>query len=60
MIFVAIIFFILAVLSVLLGALGITVVSIEAYKIFSVGFLVLGVLSYAVNLTIDRRHRMHH
>ncbi|MDD4974514.1 MAG: hypothetical protein PHY93_09210 [Bacteriovorax sp.] len=54
----ALIFFILAFLTVFLGAYETAGISIGAYKALAIVFLALGVLSYAGSLVNQRKNQM--
>lgn len=59
MVFAAVIFFVLATFTVIIGTFIATGVSIELVQILAVLLLLAGVISYLGNIRIERKKRLH-
>lgn len=59
MVFAAVIFFVLAAFTVIIGTFISTGVSIELVQILAVLLLLAGVISYLGNIRIERKKRLH-
>lgn len=60
MIFLPVIFFLLAAATVVIGMFGVTTISLQAIQITAVAFIVLGVISYAVRAKSEKKNRLQH
>lgn len=59
MVFAAVVFFVLAAFTVIIGTFISTGVSIELVQILAVVLLVAGIISYLGNIRIERKKRLH-
>lgn len=60
MIFLPVIFFLLAAATVVIGMFGVTTISLQAIQITAVAFIVLGVISYATRVNAEKKNRLQH